>query len=164
MSLIDAQRENTSPRPPALFLTVLLSVVTWGCSDRDPLSGLTLYPVKGKVTLPDGKTMAGLKVNFWGPTNDYATTGSDGTFAFTGRKEGLPAGDYRVSVEIAYTAKASKNATLPFPSRYLDEDFSGLTAKVTPDGPNDFDYKLTKDSAGTDRSRGSGDGRGKVRN
>jgi hypothetical protein len=44
------------------------------------------------------------------------------------------------------------------------EDLSGLTAKVTADGPNDFDYKLTNDSAGTDRSRGSGDGRGKVRN
>jgi hypothetical protein len=63
MSLIDGQRENTGPRPRALFLTVLLSVVTWGCSDRDPLRGLTLYPVKGKVTLPDGKTMPGL-----GPT------------------------------------------------------------------------------------------------
>jgi Carboxypeptidase regulatory-like domain len=164
MSLIDGQCENTGPRPLALFLTVLLSVGTWGCSDRDPLIGVTLYPVKGKVTLPDGQTMAGLKVNFWGPTTDSATTGSDGTFAFTGKKEGLPAGDYKVSLEIAYTAKASKNTKLPFPSRYLDEDSSRLTAKVTADGPNDYDFKLTTDNAGADRSRGSGDGRGKVRN
>ena len=164
MSLIDGKRESTGPRPPALFLAVLLSVVTWGCSDRDPLSGVKFYPVKGKVTLPDDKTISGLKVNFWGPTNDSSTTESDGTFAFTGKKEGLPAGDYKVSLEIAYSAKASKNATLPFPSHYLDEDFSGLTAKVTADGPNDFDFKLTKDNAGTDRTRGSSDGRGKVRN
>ena len=164
MSLIYGRRENNGPRPPALFLAVLLSVVTWGCGNSDPLSGLTRYPVKGKVTLPDGKTMPGLKVNFWGPTNDFATTGSDGTFAFTRKNEGLPAGDYKVSVDIAITAKAAKNAALPFPSRYLDEDFSGLTAKITAEGPNDFDYKLTKDSAGTDRSRGSGDGGGKVRN
>jgi hypothetical protein len=164
LSLIDWQRENTCPRPQALFLLVLLSVVSCGCSDRNPLSGLTRYPVKGKVTLPDGKTMTGLKVNFWGPTTDSATTESDGTFAFTGKKEGLPAGDYKVSLEIAYTAKASKNTKLPFPSRYLDEDSSRLTAKVTADGPNDYDFKLTTDNAGADRSRGSGDGRGKVRN
>ena len=163
MSQIDGQRECTGPPRPALFLTVLLSVVVWGCIDRNPLGGSTLYPVKGKVTLPGGKTMAGLKVNFWGPTSDSATTESDGTFAFTGKKEGLPAGDYKVSLEIASTAKASKNAKLPFPSRFLDEDFSRLTAKVTADGPNDFDFKLTTDSAGTDRSRGSGDGRVKVR-
>jgi len=161
MSLIDGKRENTGPRPPALFLIVLLAVVTWGCSGASNLG--PVYPVKGKVTLPDGKTMGGLKVNFWGPTNDSAMTESDGTFAFTGTKEGLPAGDYKVSLEIAQMAKASKNATLPFPSNYLDEDFSRLTAKVTADGPNDFDFKLTKDNAGTDRSRGSGDGRGKVR-
>jgi hypothetical protein len=163
MSLIDGRRENIGPRPQVLFLIVLLSVVTWGCSDRSRLSGLTFYPVKGKLTLPDGKTMPGLKVNFWGPTNDSATTESDGTFAFTGRKEGLPAGDYKVSLEIAYTAKASKNATLPFPSRYLDEDFSGLTAKVTADGPNDFDFKLNKESASKGRSPGQGAGRVKGR-
>ena len=163
MSQIDGQREYTGPPPMALFLTVLLSVVMWGCSDRNRFGGSTLYPVKGKVTLPDGKTMPGLKVNFWGPTSDSATTESDGTFAFTGKKEGLPAGDYKVSLEIAYTAKASKKATLPFPSRYLDEDFSGLTAKVTADGPNDFDFKLTPESGGADRSRGSGDGRVKGR-
>ena len=88
MSLVDGQRENTSPRPRVLVLTVLLSVVNWGCSGRSALSGLTFYPVKGKVTLPDGKTMPGLKVNFWGPTNDSATTESDGTFAFTGEERG----------------------------------------------------------------------------
>ena len=164
MSQIDGQREYAGPPLLALFLTILLSVVTWGCSDRDPLSGLRLYPVKGKVTLPDGKTMPGLKVNFWGPTSDSATTESDGTFAFTGKKEGLPAGDYKVSLEIASTAKASRNAKLPFPSRFLDEDLSKLTAKVTADGPNDFEFKLTTDSARVDRSQGSGEGRNKVRN
>jgi hypothetical protein len=104
--------------------------------------------------------MAGLKVNFWGPTSDFATTESDGTFAFTGQKAGLPEGEYKVSLEVAQTAKGSRNATLPFPSRYLDEDLSRLTAKVTATGPNDFDFKLTKGDATSDRSRGSGSERG----
>jgi hypothetical protein len=159
MSQIHGQREYSRRPLPDLFLMVLLSVVTGGCGGASNLG--PVYPVKGKVTLPDGKTIAGLKVNFWGPTSDSATTQSDGTFAFTGNKEGLPAGDYRVSLEIAYTAKASKKATLPFPSEYLDEDLSGLKAKVTADGPNDFDYELKKGGPGTDRSRGSGDGRAK---
>jgi hypothetical protein len=118
--------------------------------------------VKGKVTLPDGKTMPGLKVVFWGPMHDFAITESDGTFAFTGQKAGLPEGDYKVFLEIAQAANAPKKATLPFPSRYLDEDLSGLTAKVTAAGPNDFDFKLTKGDTTTDGSRGSGSERGRA--
>jgi hypothetical protein len=139
-------------------LIACLAASAMGCGGGAPNLGAA-HPVKGRVTLPDGKTMPGLKVVFWGPTSDSALTESDGTFAFTGEKGGLPAGDYKVRLEIAQSGKASKNATLPFPSRYLDEDFSGLTAKVTADGPNDFDFKLTKDDASTDRSRGSGAGR-----
>jgi hypothetical protein len=139
-------------------LTVCLAASAVGCGGAAANLG-PAYAVKGRVTLPDGKTMPGLKVVFSGPTSDSAITESDGTFTFTGQKAGLPAGAYKVSLEIASTAKATKKATLPFPSRYLDEDFSGLTAKVTADGPNDFDLKLTKDDASTDRSRGPGAGR-----
>ena len=131
-------------------------MVTWGCSGRSALSGLTFYPVKGKVTLPDGKTMPGLKSTSGGRRTTRPRRRATGRSRSRARNEGLPAGDYKISLEIAYTAKATKNATLPFPSRYLDEDFSGLTAKVTADGPNDFEFKLTKDSTGTDRPRGSG--------
>jgi hypothetical protein len=58
-----------------------------------------------------------------------------------------------------WSACAPTSATLRFSSRYLDEDCSGLKAKVTADGPNDFDFKLTKDDPSTDRSRGPGAGR-----
>jgi hypothetical protein len=139
-------------------LTVCLAASVVGCGGAAANLG-SAYPVKGKVTLPDGKTMPDLRVVFSGPTNDAAVTQSDGTFAFTGQKAGLPAGDYKVRLEIASTTKASNKATLPFPSRYLDEDFSGLKAKVTADGPNDFDFKLTKDDPSTDRSPGPVAGR-----
>jgi hypothetical protein len=140
-------------------LTVCLAASAVGCGGGASNLG-PVYPVKGRVTLPDGKTIPGLRVIFSGPTNDSVLTESDGTFAFTGQKAGLPAGDYKVSLEIAQTTKATTKATLPFHSRYIDEDFSGLTAKVTAAGPNDFDFKLTKDGASTDRSRGLGAGRG----
>jgi Carboxypeptidase regulatory-like domain len=143
-------------------LTVCLAASVVGCGSAAANLG-PAYPAKGKVTLPDGKTMPGLRVIFSGPTNDSAITESDGTFAFTGQKTGLPAGDYKVRLEIASTAKASQKATLPFPSRYLDEDFSGLKAKVMADGPNDFDFKLTKDDPSADRSLGPGAGRVKGR-
>jgi hypothetical protein len=94
--------------------------------------------------------------------HDFATTESDGTFAFTGQKAGLPEGDYKVFLEIAQAAKSSKKATLPFPGRYLDEDLSKLTAKVTAAGPNDFNFNLTKGDTTTDRSRGSDPERGKT--
>jgi hypothetical protein len=158
-----ARLVRSGPGVMAGALTVCLAASVAGCGGASSNLG-PAYPVKGKVTLPDGKTMPGLRVIFSGPTNDSATTESDGTFAFTGQKAGLPAGDYKVSLEIAHTAKPTTKGTLPFPSRYLDEDFSRLTAKVTAAGPNDFDFKLTKDDASTDRSRGPGAGRDKGSN
>jgi hypothetical protein len=32
---------------------------------------------------------------------------------------------------------------LPFGGKYLEGDKTNLTAKVTPDGSNDFEFKLT---------------------
>ena len=157
-----ARLMRSVPGVMAGVLTVCLAAVAVGCGGASANLG-SFYPVKGRVTLPDGKTMSGVKVVFWGPTSDSAITESDGTFAFKGQKAGLPVGDYKVSLEITQSAKASAKAALPFPSRYLDEDLSLLTAKVTADGPNDFDFKLTKEGASTDRSKGSGTGRVKVR-
>ncbi len=36
---------------------------------------------------------------------------------------------------------------MPFPGKYLDEDSSDLTAKVTAAGPNDFEFKLNNEKA-----------------
>ena len=52
-----------------------------------------------------------------------------------------------IRLEITEAKGSAKRAVLPFPGRYSDEDGSGLTATVKPDGPNDFDFKLTKDEA-----------------
>jgi hypothetical protein len=117
-----------------------------GCSDPgNPLRSASFYPVKGKVTLPDGKPLPGVKVVFSGPATSGATTESDGTFAFKDDKGGLPAGDYKVRLEVVESKGATKKSTTPFPGKYLDEDLSDLTAKVTPAGPNDFDFKLNNE-------------------
>src|SRR5579875_1516533 len=134
----------------AAALTALLA----GCTGNRSAALGTPYPVKGKVTLPDDKPLAGVNVVFSGPTIAVAKTSGDGTFAFEGEKGGLPEGEYQVRLEVAEAKKPTKNATLPFPSRYLDEDASGLRAKVTAVGPNDFDFKLTKGSPDMTKSPG----------
>ena len=121
---------------------------------------MTFYPVKGKVLLPDGKPLASAKVTFVGPVTTTVPTESDGTFIVKGSKEGLPAGDYKVRLDPPESTSAGKKKgiQLPFPSHYLDEDSSGLTATVKADGPNDFEFALKKGdaaagAAGTPRSR-----------
>jgi len=144
-------------RRSAWSLVAALAAALAGCGDGTPNLGSS-YPVKGKVTLPDGKPLPQVKVVFSGPVTGGATTESDGTFAFKGDNAGLPAGDYKVRLEIVESKGTLKNPVLPFPGKYLDEDASGLTASVKPDGPNDFDFKLNKDEP---KAKGSGQGRGK---
>lgn len=140
-----------------------LAALVSGCGDGNNAPALgASYPVKGKVTLPDGKPLPAAKVIFSGPATGGATTESDGTFAFKGDNGGLPAGDYKVRLEVAESKGSPKKAALPFPGKYLDEDTSNLTAKVTASGPNDFDFKLTKGDAVSDQPRATGSGPAKV--
>ena len=133
-------------RRPAWAVGIALTALLTGCSDQsNPLGSASFYPVKGKVTLPDGKPLAAVKVVFTGPATSTATTGSDGTFTVKGTKDGLPEGDYKVRLEVLEAKGTTKKPALPFPGKYLDEDSSDLTAKVTPAGPNDFDFKLNND-------------------
>jgi hypothetical protein len=122
-------------------MTLIVSLA--GCSDpSNPLRTASFHPVKGKITLPDGKPLASVQVVFSGPATSTVTTEDDGTFAFKGDQDGLPEGDYKVRLEAPQTRGAAKRPTLPFAGKYLDEDSSGLTAKVTAAGPNDFHLKL----------------------
>jgi hypothetical protein len=133
---------------------VALAVATAGCGGGVSMSTKPFYPVKGKVTLPDGKPLAGVDVVFSGPYLAIARTESDGTFAVKGEKEGLPEGEYKVRLEGSGSKSAAKRATLPFPSRYSDEDTTDLTAKVTAAGPNEFNFPLTKDEPGGPSKKG----------
>ena len=131
-------------RRSAWALSTALAALLAGCGgERIPDVG-SLYPVKGKVSLPDGKPLPRVKVLFFGPVTSNVITESDGTFAFKDEGTGLPAGDYKVSLQVADSKGSLKRPALPFPTRYLDEDTSDLKATVKPEGPNDFDFKLTK--------------------
>lgn len=133
------------------WAAAVMAVALAGCGgERAPDLGES-YPVKGKVTLPDGKPLAETKVNFKGPTYGGAMTGSDGTFKIEGN--GLPAGEYKVYLE-GGARGGMRSMALPYPSKYLDEDASGLTATVKPDGPNDFPLQLSKDDASSRRGKG----------
>jgi hypothetical protein len=125
------------------MVAAALAALLAGCGDpSNPLRSASFHPVKGKVALPDGQPLPGVKVVFSGPATGGVTTESDGTFAFKDDEGGLPAGDYKVRLEVVESKRTTKKSAVPFPGKYLDEDSSDLTAKVTPDGPNDFDFKL----------------------
>src|SRR5579875_1144151 len=85
-------------RRSAWALAAAMLGLVAGCGDGVPKVG-TLYPVRGKLTLPDGKPAANLKLVFTGPVTSGLVTGADGTFASTGDNSGLPAGDYRIRLE-----------------------------------------------------------------
>jgi hypothetical protein len=83
-----------------------------------------------------------------------------GTFTFKGDKDGMPAGDYKVRLEIDEAMGTAKHPILPFPAKYSDEDSSGLTATVKPEESNNFDLKLTSGNDTVGKSAGD---RGKSR-
>ena len=129
-----------------------------GC-ESNPIGPLTLYPVKGRVLLPDGKPLASGKIVFVAaksPVTSTAVIESDGSFVFKGNNgDGLPEGDYRVRLEVdesklpAPTGKPGqqKSLTLPFPKKYTDEDSAELKATVKPEASgNDIEFKLTNDT------------------
>jgi hypothetical protein len=150
-------------RPAAWALAVCLAAFLAGCGGQTPGSG-PVYPVKGKITLPDGKPLSGVRVVFMGPVTSGATTEGDGSFTVKEPKDGLPEGDYSIRLEIVETKVSGKKTSLPpFPGKYLDEDTSELKAKVTAAGPNDFDFKLTKGEGAAETKRGTGSGSSKVR-
>lgn len=140
---------------PAWILPGLIFVALSGCGEPNPLSGVKLYPVKGKVVLPDGKPLSAGKIVFVGDKTAVTSAtdiGSDGGFEFKeGKGAGLPEGDYRIRIET--TSGKGKNK-LPFPARYLDEDGSHLKATVTSDdSKNTFEFKLdAKDLASSTTS------------
>ncbi len=125
----------------ALMSVVVASVVGCGASDTGVPTALTVYEVKGKVLLADGSPLSGGHVYFVskdGAMSPEGKIGSDGSFALvTGPSgEGAPSGEYKVRIEPEDASliggKRSKKGgkKLSFPTKYLDEDSSGLMVTV----------------------------------
>ena len=121
-----------------------------GC-EKNPLASVTLYSVKGKVLLADGKPLSSGRVIFVGNESMISSTAnieSDGSFEFkAGSSGGLPEGAYKVKIEGGAgtdgSASGKSKGGLPFDKQFLDEDASKLTATVTNDeAKNNFDFTL----------------------
>jgi hypothetical protein len=120
-----------------------------GCGQSDSLPKLKVYEVKGKVLLADRKPLTTGWVYFV-PKGELTITpngviGSDGTFSLTtgGSGEGAPAGEYKVRIEAPGFQPAQKSKNGPFPSKYTDEDSSGLVITVRPE-PNQLEPFLLR--------------------
>jgi hypothetical protein len=147
MSLNDLSTWKSSCRIAVWLLSTVIAVSLAGCGESNPLSGIKVYPVKGKVSLADGKPLAAGKIVFAATKSTITSSANiegDGSFTFKGASgNGLPEGEYKVRLETDGATKVKKG-TAPFPSKFLDEDSSGLSATVKPDETsNDFDFKLT---------------------
>jgi len=160
--------QKPSRRLNAWHATVAVLLALAGCGgEGNPLSGLSRYPVKGKVLLADGKPLTSGHIVFLSnapPASASADIGSDGSFEFKGTSgAGLPEANYKVHLTLGPTSGGvsvgrGAAAKLPFASKYLEEDTSGLTATVTTDeSKNQFEFKLdTKNDTGPSSSLGRG--------
>jgi predicted small secreted protein len=155
MSWNDLAMDGPARRRAAWAVVAVMAALLAGCGDGNTIRNLgSFYPVQGKVTLPDGKPLAATTVIFVGPVTSAAKTESDGTFTFKGTQDGLPAGDYKVRLEVIESKGTAKNPIVPFPNKYLDEDSSDLTATVKPVESNSFDLKLTPGNDAAGKSAG----------
>jgi phage terminase large subunit-like protein len=145
MNELDRPSRAAARRRLVWIIGAMMAGALAGCGDENPIAHSTLYPVKGKVTLPDGQPLSSGKVIFRSTTTTVTNTfplESDGTFSKEA-KEGLPEGEYKAYLELGEMASPRKRASLPFAGKYLDEDRSDLIATVKPEGSNDFGFKLT---------------------
>jgi hypothetical protein len=142
------------PRLGGLWLSAAMVIGSAGCGESFRLP--TTYPVKGKVLLPDGQPLTSGRIMLISQESGLTfggTISADGTYTVkSGTREGAPAGNYKVRIEIDETSlpqakgrKGQRSARLPFDNKYTDEDASQLTATVKPDeSSNNFEFKLTK--------------------
>jgi hypothetical protein len=136
-------------------IVVLAAVLALaGCDRSNPLASATLYPVKGKVVLPDGKPLTSGRIVFAATKSTVtapAPIEKDGSFTIKGSLgDGLPEGEYKVHLEVDEStsqpvkgALPRRKAALPFPAVYSEEDKSPLRATVKP-GENVFEFPLKK--------------------
>jgi hypothetical protein len=153
-------RDTLIVRVPAALVAFVLALTLAGCGE--PVGGTrneTLYPVKGQVLLANGKPLSGGTVVFIPVSGQDASPRGEidpgGNFNMKTRdQDGAPAGNYKVRIEPPLSAlKKGKNGladvrSLPFPSKYADEDGdSGLTATVKTEPTTLEPFKLTAGDA-----------------
>ena len=113
MNLNDCSTWKSCCRHGVWLLSAVVTVALAGCGERNPLSGLKVYPVKGKVILPDGKPLASGTVTFVATKSTITSSAnieSDGSFTFKGgtNGDGLPEGDYKVRLDVGKTSGVKK--------------------------------------------------------
>ena len=151
--------------------TVALCTALWVVVHAVPMAGCSSssqenpnwperFPVTGTV-LYEGEPVEGAEVTFMSESKNSAAAGktdSDGRFYLTTfvEKDGAVAGPQVVSirrvdivdmtpegVEVAFGGTSvPPKITWIIPQKYANPATSGLTADVTPDGPNDFTFDL----------------------
>lgn len=130
-----------------LVVVWLLVIGHWcfaGCGAR-------LQPVRGKVTLADGKPAAGSQVVFEGEQEgkkvsargDVQEDGSYSLSTFNPGDGALP-GKYRVQVNPPPMVNAEGPYILPFNAKYSNFQTSGLEFEVKAGQKNEFPIQVTK--------------------
>ncbi|AMV26390.1 hypothetical protein VT84_18475 [Gemmata sp. SH-PL17] len=114
-----------------------------GCGQKGPV----LYPVTGKVTTPDGKSLEHATVVFHpvdssdpSAVKPRGKVGADGSFTLTSHTagDGAVAGEYRVTVELWLSSgKGDDPPVNRLSDKYAKPDSSGLKATVNA-GPTEL--------------------------
>jgi hypothetical protein len=122
----------------------LMTIIVLGLSGCE--KGPKLVPVTGTVTL-DGKPVETAGLLFL-PVDSSGTPGNgetdaQGRFQLKTRSQvGAQVGKYYVGIVKSVYSNSPKPKWLT-PQKYSDAKTSGLTAEVTADGKNDFEFKMT---------------------
>ena len=127
--------------------SMVLATVLGGCGSGDKLK---THHVTGKVTLQDGKPMAGGLVIFHSVEHKISASGAigeDGTCQMSTYQpeDGAVAGQHRVAIVAPRLPLDPRNPVPPptIAPKYNDPATSELEFTVTPAGPNQFDFQVT---------------------
>jgi hypothetical protein len=126
------------------IVAATMLVIVAGC-------GSGLQPVRGTVTLQDGKPAAGSQVVFeGGPVGKSVTARgdvmSDGSYELGTYKpgDGIPPGMYKVQVNPPPMVNAEAAYVSPFNAKFSSFQTSGLEFEVKSGQKNEYAIKVTK--------------------
>jgi hypothetical protein len=127
-----------------VLIVLLLIISAVGC-------GASMQPVRGKVTLPDGKPAAGSQVVFESDQQGKKVSArgdvrDDGSYELSTIKpgDGVPPGKYKVQVNPPPMVNAEGPYTSPFNAKYSSFQTSGLEFEVKSGQRNEFPIQVTK--------------------